>query len=345
MDFTGCSMLVTGGTGSLGSAVVSELLSGRQCMPRRIVVFSRDEEKQYRMRMKLNNATAATHDILYSAGSAKVEFRIGDVRDYASLSSALHGIDIVIHAAAMKQVPTCEFFPTEAARTNILGAENIVRAIREQRLNVLRVVGLSTDKACKPVNVLGFTKALQERIFTYGNLECPNTRFASVRYGNVLESRGSVVPLFREQVSRGGPVTLTSRHMTRFLFPLSHAVQSVLDTVRLADAGDIFVPKLRSARMEDLARILIGDRHIPIIESGVRPGEKLHESLVAEEECSRTVDQKGYLVMKPMLPGIGATVSAPALTTEYSSKDCVMTRSELQGLLADYCGSKEEPAC
>jgi FlaA1/EpsC-like NDP-sugar epimerase len=345
MDFSGCSILVTGGTGSLGGAFVSELLSGRQGMPSRIVVFSRDEEKQYRMRMKLNNAAAATHDILYSTGPAKLEFKIGDVRDYAALSSALRGIDIVIHAAAMKQVPTCEFFPTEAARTNIFGAENIVRAISEQRLDVLRVVGLSTDKACKPVNVLGFTKALQERIFIYGNLECPNTRFASVRYGNVLESRGSVIPLFREQVSRGGPVTLTSRHMTRFLFPLSHAVQSVLDAARMADAGDIFVPKLRSARMEDLARVLIGDRHIPIVESGVRPGEKAHESLVAEEECSRTVYEKGYLVVKPMLPAIGTTVSKPALTSEYSSKDSVMTLSELKAFLAEYCSSPEEPAC
>ena len=198
-------------------------------------------------------------------------------------------MDIVFNAAALKQVPTCEYFPYEAVQTNIAGAENIVRAIRDLTLPVETVVGISTDKAVKPVNVMGMTKSIQERILMCANLAAPKTRFIVVRYGNVLASRGSVVPPFHEQIRNGGPVTITHRDMTRFLLSLEEAVDLIFAAVRKARPGETFIPRIPSARMIDVAAALIGDRRIDTVVTGIRPGEKLHEILVSEEESHRTV--------------------------------------------------------
>ena len=214
--FDGKKILIIGGTGSLGKTLVRRFLSNRAGGPTKLIVFSRDEAKQHYMRMEYQHKAAATDEIIYRNFQQKLEFRIGDVRDFHSVLSALRGVDIVFNAAALKQVPVCEYFPYEAVRTNIEGPENIVRAIQEYDLPVETVVGISTDKACKPINTMGMTKAIQERIFIQANIRCPATRFVCVRYGNVLASRGSVIPLFLDQIRNGGPVTITTPKMTRF---------------------------------------------------------------------------------------------------------------------------------
>jgi UDP-glucose 4-epimerase len=261
-------------------------------------------------------------------------FKIGDIRDIHSVSASLRNADVVFNAAALKQVPNCEYFPFEAVQTNIVGAENIVRAIRENNLDVETVVGVSTDKACKPVNVMGMTKAIQERIFMSANLDCPRTRFICVRYGNVLASRGSVIPFFREQIKSGGPVTITDPDMTRFLLSLEQAVETIFGAVSDAKRGETFIPKVKSAKVADAADVLIGNRPVKKVVTGVRPGEKVHEILVSEEEAHRTYSRGKFLAIQAILPEItGATVRGKALEKEYCSADHVMTRKELERLL------------
>jgi len=256
------------------------------------------------------------------------------VRDYHSVSAVLRDVDVVFNAAALKQVPTCEYFPFEAVQTNIVGAENIVRAIRENRLPVETVVGVSTDKACKPVNVMGMTKAIQERIFVRANLDCPHTRFICVRYGNVLASRGSVIPLFHDQIRQGGPVTITTPEMTRFLLSLDKAVDTIFAALKEANGGEVYIPCVPSARITDIAEVLIGDRPIETTVIGIRPGEKVHEILVSEEEAHRTIEREGYYVIMSMLPELrlSAEIESP-LGKEYSSADNVMTKADLAKLL------------
>ncbi len=280
----GRHVLVTGGTGSLGRLLIDRIRTGEQGHPDRIVVFSRDEAKQHEMRLALQRREVATDDAVFAP--SPVDFRIGDVTDFSSLSAALHDADVVFHAAALKQVPTCEYAPFEAVKTNVLGAENLVRAIREQRLAVQTVIGITTDKACKPVNVMGMTKALQERILARANLDSApgGTRLLSARYGNVLASRGSVMPLFHAQIRHGGPVTLTSTEMTRFLISLDDAVDTVFAALRDGGPGETYVPRAPTARIADVAAALVGDRDVRIEVTGVRPGEKTHEILVSEEE-------------------------------------------------------------
>ncbi len=190
-------ILITGGTGSLGQVLVRRLLSGELGLPKKLIVFSRDEAKQHSMRVEYMHQVAVTDEVIYRNFQQILEFRIGDVRDFRSVSSVLSKVDVVFNAAALKQVPTCEYFPYQAALTNIAGPNNIVTAIEQHDLPVETVVGISTDKACKPVNVMGMTKAIQERLFIQANLHCKSTRFICVRYGNVLASRGSVIPLFK----------------------------------------------------------------------------------------------------------------------------------------------------
>ncbi|MBP2682887.1 MAG: putative nucleoside-diphosphate sugar epimerase, partial [Deltaproteobacteria bacterium] len=184
------TVVITGGTGSLGKVLTRRLLAGEAGLPKKIIVFSRDEAKQHLMRIEYQQKQKATDEVIYRNFERLLEFRLGDVRDYHSVCAVLKNADVVVNAAALKQVPSCEYFPYEAVRTNVGGAENIVRAIRENDLGVKTVVGVSTDKACKPVNVMGMTKALQERIFISANITMPSTRFVCVRYGNVLASRG-----------------------------------------------------------------------------------------------------------------------------------------------------------
>ena len=331
------TVVITGGTGSLGKVLARRLLKGDRGKPRKIIIFSRDEAKQHFMRIEYQHKKKATDEIIYHNFDQVLDFRIGDVRNFHSVCSVLKGADVVVNAAALKQVPSCEYFPFEAVETNIIGAENIVRAIRENELPVSAVVGVSTDKACKPVNVMGMSKALQERVFIAANLNIPSTRFICVRYGNVLASRGSVIPLFHEQIRNGGPVTITTSEMTRFLLPLERAVDTIFASLEHAAVGETFVPKVPSAKMTDVAKALIGDRNIPMIVTGIRPGEKVHEIMVSEEEAWRTFDRGDYYAIKPMLPELSKDETAgKALTKEYSSGDSLMDLEQTKSLLQKY---------
>ena len=334
---TGKRILVTGGTGSLGSVLVRRLLSGTHGTPDQVTVFSRDEAKQHAMRLAYQRLESATDEVIYHNFERLLRFQIGDVRDYASIASALRHADVVFNGAALKQVPTCEYFPFEAVKTNVGGAQNIVRAIREGGLNVEAVVCVSTDKAAKPVNVMGMTKALQERIFVRANLDCPDTRFICARYGNVLASRGSVIPLFHHQIRHGGPVTITSVEMTRFLLSLEEAVDTVLAALADGAYGETYIPRAASARVVDIADALIGDRRIEQVITGIRPGEKVHEILVSEEESHRTIARNGYYVIRPLLPELHSQDdTTPTLEREYSSRDDVMATDEVARFLAEH---------
>jgi FlaA1/EpsC-like NDP-sugar epimerase len=339
MDLDGKCVVITGGTGSLGGDLVHRLLSGEMGQPRRIIVFSRDEAKQHYMRLKYLQRPVATEDIIYENSQRILAFRIGDVRDYSALLQVVREADVVFHAAALKQVPTCEYFPYEAIQTNVTGTHNLVRAIRENHVPVQTVIGLSTDKACKPVNVMGMTKALQERILVNANQGCGETRFMCVRYGNVVASRGSVVPLFLEQIRLGGPITITLKEMTRFLLSLEQAVDTVFAALRGGLPGDTYVPKIPSALVLDIALALLNGRKIPIVYSGIRPGEKIHEILVSEEECYRTIERGNYFVIRPILPELrGMTTERPALKGEYSSQETTLSLDGVRRLLATYPG-------
>ncbi len=334
MDLHGKHVVVTGGTGSLGKTLVRRLLGGEMGWPRRVTVFSRDEAKQHEMRLQYKNRAVATDEIVYRNSAELLQFVVGDVRDFHSVAAVLRGADVVLNAAALKQVPTCEYFPFEAVRTNVGGPENIVRAIREGGLPVETVVGISTDKACKPVNVMGMTKAIQERVFTAANGTCTQTRFVCVRYGNVLASRGSVIPLFLEQIRNGGPITLTTTKMTRFLLSLDEAVDTVFAAVRGARRGETYIPRVPSARVIDVARALMGTRPIKIIETGIRPGEKVDEILISEEECHRAVDRGKYYAILPILPELRETTESLAdLPGEYSSASEILSYDEVVELL------------
>ena len=328
-------VLITGGTGSLGKVLTRRILSGQMGTPQSVVVFSRDEAKQHEMRMDYLNRRSVTEDVMYHNFERKLQFKIGDVRDFHSIAQALTSVDIVFNAAALKQVPACEYFPYEAVRTNIEGAENIVRAIKELRLNIETVVAISTDKACKPTNVMGMTKAIQERVFISANLYCPNTRFIGARYGNVLASRGSVIPLFHDQIRSGGPVTITTSDMTRFLLSLEQAVDTILNAVAHAKRGEIFIPRVPAAKVTDIAKILIGNRDIETKITGIRPGEKVHESLISKEEATRTVIRGDYYAIRPMLTEIDESAGEPpALVGEFSSDRFVMNEADTVKLLA-----------
>jgi UDP-N-acetylglucosamine 4,6-dehydratase/5-epimerase len=270
---------ITGGTGSFGRHVVNLFL---KTAAREIRIFSRDEKKQEEMRIDLNNN--------------RLKFFIGDVRDYDSIHQALRGVHYVYHAAALKQVPSCEFYPLEAVRTNILGAENVMNAAIANRVE--RMVVLSTDKAVYPINAMGQTKALMEKamVAKARMLNADDTLLCGTRYGNVMASRGSVIPLFVSQIKDGREITVTDPMMTRFLMSLDDSVDLVLHAFKHATQGDIFVQKAPAATIGDLAQALkeIFDRDAPIRTIGTRHGEKLYESLISREEMARVVDMEGY---------------------------------------------------
>ncbi len=331
----GKRILVTGGTGSLGQTLVRRLLTGEVGMPAKITVFSRDEAKQHYMRLEFLNRTTATDDVIYKNTEEILNFRIGDVRDYAALTAALRDVDIVFHAAALKQVPSCEYFPFEAVLTNIYGANNLARSIKENNFPIEKVIGISTDKACKPINVMGMTKALQERVLIEANRECSTTSFMCVRYGNVIASRGSIVPLFVEQARNNQPLTVTMPEMTRFLLSLDRAVDTVFAVIDKGLPGETFVPKVPAANIADLARAVMGDKDLPILFTGIRPGEKIHEIMVSEEECFRTKELGEFYAIVPVLPELrDGTSFEPALTKEYSSSDNNISVESLHELIS-----------
>jgi FlaA1/EpsC-like NDP-sugar epimerase len=336
VNLQGKRILVTGGTGSLGQRVVERLLSGRHGLPASVVVFSRDEAKQHYMRVAFHQKRYETDDAIYRDRLDRLRFVIGDVRDYWSLAEAVREADVIIHAAALKQVPSCEYFSDQAIQTNVTGALNLVRAVREVGQGVEVVVGISTDKACKPVNVMGMTKAVMERVLIEANLRAGSTRFVCVRYGNVIASRGSVVPFFLGQIAAGGPVTITLPEMTRFLLSLDRAVDTVIEAFD-AGRGEIVVPRVPAARIMDLATVLIDGKKIETVVTGIRPGEKIHEIMVSDEEAFRTFERNGYYAVAPMLPELaGPTPITPAFTGEYSSEVVTLDQAGLRTLLAEH---------
>lgn len=321
----GRTVLVTGGTGSLGQVLVRRLLTGEAGMPCKVIVLSRDEAKQHAMRQQYLRRAVTTDESIYRNFERTLELRLGDVRDYRDVRAAVADADVVVNAAALKQVPVCEYFPEQAVRTNCDGAANIARGVRECGYRAECVVGVSTDKACKPVNVMGMTKAIQERILIGANVGAKaaggRTRFVIVRYGNVLASRGSVIPLFHDQIARGGPVTVTVAEMTRFLVTLDDAVDMIFRAIESGRAGEITVPITPAASVINIAKALIGEHQVPIIFTGIRPGEKLHEVLVSDEESYRSRREDRYHIIAPMLPELadpGLFVGTD-LKGEYSS--------------------------
>ena len=327
--FENKTVLITGGTGSLGKVLTRRILECKNGRPKKIIIFSRDEAKQHFMRLEYQCKNKSTDEIIYNNFKQLLEFRIGDVRNYHSIVSALKNTDIVINTAALKQVPSCEYFPYEAVMTNIGGPENIVKAIRENDLKIETVVCVSTDKACKPVNVMGMTKSIQERVFISANILCTDTRFICVRYGNVLASRGSVIPLFHEQIRTGGPVTITVENMTRFLISLNEAVDIIFKAIKEAYPGETYIPKVPSSYIYDVAKALIGDKKIKIEITGIRPGEKIHEILISEEEGNRAYDTREHYIIKPLLPELKTgDNSKNYILREYSSGESVLSFEE-----------------
>ena len=332
----GKRILVTGGTGSLGKTLVKRILSGELGNPAKVTVFSRDEAKQHFMRLEFLSPKVTTDDIIYKNSQNVLNFRIGDVRDYSALLSAMRETEIVFNAAALKQVPSCEYFPFEAVMTNIFGANNVVKTIKENKLAVEKVIGISTDKACKPINVMGMTKALQERILIEANRDWAETSFTCVRYGNVIASRGSIVPLFVEQVQKNRTITVTLAEMTRFLLSLDRAVDTVFAALTEGKAGETYIPKVPAAKIVDVAKALMGDKNLPIEFTGIRPGEKIHEIMVSEEECYRTIERNGYYVILPVLPELrNEPEFRQVLRNEYSSKDNNISIEDLKILLGE----------
>src|SRR5690554_628362 len=277
--FKNKTLLITGGTGSFGNAVLNRFLDTDI---KEIRIFSRDEKKQHDMRVALNNP--------------KIKFYIGDVRNYNSIDRAMRGVDYVFQAAALKQVPSCEFFPIEATRTNVLGTENVLKAAIANK--VKKVICLSTDKAAYPINAMGMSKALMEKVAVAEsrNVDEKDTTICLTRYGNVMASRGSVIPLFIEQIKSGKPITITDPNMTRYLMSLEDAVDLVLFAYENGKQGDLFVQKAPAATIEVLAKALIelfeSENEIKII--GTRHGEKLYETLCTREEMAKAIDLPGF---------------------------------------------------
>ncbi|SHM28513.1 UDP-glucose 4-epimerase [Chitinophaga jiangningensis] len=301
MHYSNKVILVTGGTGSFGNYIVHRLL---QYDVKEIRILSRDEKKQYDMRIHYKN-------------NPRIKFFIGDIKDYTRVDEVMAGVDIVYQAAALKHVPVCENSPFEAVKTNIIGVQNVITAALKHKVG--KFICVSTDKAVKPVNVMGMTKATQERLVLSANHSPENsgTIFCVVRYGNVLLSRGSVVPFFRKQLSEGQTITITDEGMTRFLLTLSDAIDLVMFATENAVGGETFVKKAPSARIVDIAALLSADFNKPheIKVIGKFPGEKLHEILITEEELQRTEDHGDYFTVHPWW----ANKSFAELQQEYSS--------------------------
>ncbi|MDP4266272.1 MAG: polysaccharide biosynthesis protein [Bacteroidota bacterium] len=329
-------ILITGGTGSFGNHVVDKIL--KEHKPQEIIIFSRDEKKQFDMRNKLHNFP-------------NIKFVIGDVRDRSTVKNVMHGVDFVFHAAALKQVPSCEFFPFEAVKTNIIGTEIVLDAAEE--CNVKKVVVLSTDKAVYPINAMGISKAMLEKLMlAKARNSNSGTVFCGVRYGNVMYSRGSVLPLFVEQIFNKQPITITVPDMTRYLLPLPVAIDLVLFALENGENGDILVRKSAAATVIDTAKAMLDifnhDKGIKII--GIREGEKMHETLVTSEELMKAEEYDNYYRIKnlstidydkyftegkntSMFPKEGYTSENTRRLTLQETKDLILSLTEIQAVL------------
>lgn len=294
----GASILITGGTGSFGKAFIRHALA--HLNPRRLVIFSRDELKQYEVRQQFGD-------------DPRLRWFIGDIRDERRLARALHGVDYVVHAAALKQVDTAEYNPFEFVKTNVLGSQNVIEASIDA--GVKRVVALSTDKASSPINLYGATKLTADKLFITGNhyAAAYDTRFAVVRYGNVMGSRGSVIPFFEKLGAEGKPLPITDLRCTRFFITLPQAVEMVVDTFELMQGGELLVPRIPSMKVTDLAHAVVPGAEL--VDVGLRPGEKLHEEMISPEEGRRAVvvqDGK-YFIIQPDLASWGYRVPENAV--------------------------------
>lgn len=281
--FKDSSILITGGTGSLGKALINSLL---KTQARRIVVFSRDELKQYNLRQDLEN-------------NPRLRWFLGDIRDSERLVRALHGVDYVFHTAALKQVDTGEYNPMEFIKTNVLGSQNVIDA--SIATGVKRVVALSTDKASSPVNLYGATKLTADKLFIAANNYSHKygTNFSVVRYGNVMGSRGSVIPFFEKLAQEGKPIPITDLRMTRFWISIDSAVKFVMDSLEMMKGGELYVPKIPSMRIVDLAKAVAPQS--TLIEVGLRPGEKLHEEMISIDDSRRTIELPSRYVVNPVI--------------------------------------------
>ena len=320
----GKSILITGGTGSFGKAFIRRALADLN--PRRIVIFSRDELKQYEFRNELGE-------------DSRLRWFIGDVRDRDRLMRAFTDVDVVVHAAALKQVDTAEYNPFECIATNVLGAENVINAAIDS--GVERVVALSTDKASSPVNLYGASKLCSDKLFVAGNhyAGAQDTRFAVVRYGNVVGSRGSVVPLFRRLAS-SGTLPITDTRMTRFWITLPQAVQFVIDSFDHMRGGEVFIPRIPSTTITDLATAIAPEAKIEVI--GIRPGEKLHEEMISENDAHRTYKLPDRYVIAPLLAewdasdlAAGADPVADDFSYRSDTNEWFLNVEEIQALLAE----------
>ena len=321
------SILITGGTGSFGYQVVKELT---RYNPKKIVVYSRDEDKQHKMKQEFYES--------YNEIFKKMKFIIGDVRDFDRLYYATKDIDVIFHAAALKQVPTVELHPFEAVKTNVIGAHNIVKAAIER--NVKNVIAISTDKAVKPVNAMGMTKALQEKILLSENLEKNGTTFCCVRYGNVLGSRGSVIPLWDSKIQNNQPLPITHPEMTRYMLTLTQAIQLVFYALKNSNGGEIFVKKSPGSKIVDLAKayaeLITKNPDYPIKFIGIRSDEKIDEVLISQEEMRHTKEEEGYFVIEKELDFDNTFLEKTTHLSEYTSSSTnQLTIQELKQLMSN----------
>ena len=320
----GKNILITGGTGSFGRQLVKEISN---LSPKKVVIFSRDEDKQYVMKQDLADEEIAK----------RLSFVIGDIRDYERFYSTSKDMDIIFHAAALKQVPTVELYPYEAVKTNIVGTYNIVRAAVARK--VKNVISISTDKAVKPVNAMGMTKALQEKIMLSDDLQKDGTKFSCVRYGNVLGSRGSVIPLWDLKIKKNKPLPVTHPDMTRFMLTLNEAIHLVFYALKNTHGGEIFVKKAPATKIVDLAKVYAeiktGNDDYPINLVGRRAGEKIHEVLVSEEEMRNVKEVEDHYIIHRELEFDLDSLKKEKLS-EYSSDTVpLITKPELKNLMKD----------
>ena len=318
----GKNILITGGTGSFGRQLVKEILN---VSPKKIIIFSRDEDKQYSMKQDLADEKIAK----------KISFVIGDIRDYERFYSVSKDMDIIFHAAALKQVPSVELYPYEAVKTNIIGTYNIVRAAVARK--VKNVVSISTDKAVKPVNAMGMTKALQEKIILSDDLQKDGTKFSCVRYGNVLGSRGSVIPLWDSKIKKNKPLPVTHPDMTRFMLTLSEAIHLVFYALDNAKGGEIFVKKAPATKIVDLAKVyperVTGKKDYPIKFVGRRAGEKIHEVLVSEEEMRNVKEKRDHYIIHRELEFDLDSLKKEKLSEYSSNTVSQITKADLRKLM------------
>ncbi len=322
MNWNDKTVLITGGTGSFGKKFVEIAL--KKYRPKKLIVFSRDELKQFEMQQNFRDSI--------------LRYFLGDVRDKERLHRAFHGVDVVVHAAALKQIPACEYNPFEAVKTNILGAQNIIEAAIEN--GVPQVIALSTDKAANPINLYGATKLVSDKLFVAGNsyAGAHGPRFSAVRYGNVIGSRGSVIPFFKEK-RQTGELPITDPRMTRFFITLEQGVEFVFKCFDRMFGGEIFVPKIPSMRITDLAKAIAPECQVKIV--GIRPGEKIHEMMVPKDEAHHTLEFDDYFVIEPEFPWWGKTnhVGGKRVPADFSyssdNNTWWLTEKDLQKLVAE----------